>query len=160
SLAPVSVNFSAGWSGEVSANTPDLLEVTLDKEDYAAGETMKLRINSRFDGKATIAIISDQVQTMQLADVKKGDNEIAVPVTAAWGASAYAIAIAHRPLDSQARRMPGRALGLAAFSVDAQKRKLTVAIQTPEKVQPRRTLTIPLTIAGLRPGEEAYVTVA
>lgn len=160
SLAPVSINFSAGWSGEVSANTPDLLDVTLDKKNYAAGDTMKLRINARFAGKATIAIIGDQVQDMQLVDVKVGDNEVLVPVQAKWGASAYAVAIAHRPLDSNARRMPGRALGLAAFSVDADKRKLTVAIETPDKVQPRRTLTVPLRVGGLTPGEEAYVTVA
>jgi len=160
SFAPVSVNFSAGWSGDVSANTPDLLEISLDNKDYAAGETMKLRINSRFNGRATIVIVSDQVREMRLADVKTGDNEIAIPVTGDWGASAYAIAIAHRPLDSAARRMPGRALGLAAFSVDAGKRKLAIAIQTPDKVRPRQTLTVPLRIDGLAPNEEAYVTVA
>jgi len=159
-FAPVSVNFSAGWSGDVSATTPDLLEVTIDKKDYAAGDTMKMRINSRFSGKATIAIISDQVREMQLADLKTGDNEISIPVKGDWGASAYAVAIAHRPLDSAARRMPGRALGLAAFSVDADKRKLSIAIETPEKVQPRRTLTVPVRIGGLTPGEEAYITLA
>ncbi|MGE3246286.1 MAG: alpha-2-macroglobulin [Beijerinckiaceae bacterium] len=160
SLAPVSVNFSSGWSGDVSASTPDLLEVNLDKKDYAAGDTLKLKIYSRFAGKATVAIVGTQVQEMQLADVQKGDNEISIPVKADWGASVYAIAIAHRPLDQQARRMPGRALGLAHFSVDPDKRKLSVAIETPEKVQPRRSVTIPVRIGGLTPGEEAYVTVA
>ncbi|MCC2098603.1 MAG: alpha-2-macroglobulin family protein [Hyphomicrobiales bacterium] len=159
-FAPVSVNFSAGWSGDVSASTPDLLEVTIDKKNYAAGDTMKMQVNARFEGKATIAIISDQVREMHLADLKKGDNVISIPVKDGWGASAYAVAIAHRPLDSAARRMPGRALGLAAFSVDTDKRKLSVAIETPEKVQPRRTVTVPVRIGGLAAGEEAYVTVA
>ena len=160
SLAPVSVNFNVGWSGEASANTPDLLDVTLDKKDYAQGEELKLRVHSRFAGKATVAIIGNAVHELRQADLVEGDNDIAVPVAADWGASAYAVVFAHRPLDSQAKRLPGRALGLVAFSVDNAKRKLDVAIETPEKTTPRSTLAIPVRIGGLTPGEEAYVTVA
>ncbi len=160
SLAPVSVSFYVGWSGEASANTPDLLDVTLDKKEYAQGDQLKLRVHSRFAGKATVAIIGTSMHDMVLADLKIGDNDITIPVKADWGASAYAVAFAHRPLDSQARRMPGRALGLAAFSVDSDKRKLNVAIETPDKTLPRSKLAIPVRIGGLTPGEEAYVTVA
>ena len=56
--------------------------------------------------------------------------------------------------------MPGRALGLAWFGIDAAARKLEVAIGAPEKARPRETLTLPIKIGGLAPGEEAEVTVA
>lgn len=160
SLTPVSVTFNVGWSGDVSANTPDLLDVTLNKKNYTLGEAMSVRVASRFAGKATIIIAGDKVHESFLVDVKKGDNDIGLPVKAEWGASAYAIAIAHRPLDQQSKRRPGRALGLAWFSVDADKRKLNVSIETPARTQPRRTLSVPVRIGGLKPGEEAYVTVA
>ena len=32
------MTFGVGWSGEATAETPDLLEVTLDKADYKPGE--------------------------------------------------------------------------------------------------------------------------
>jgi uncharacterized protein YfaS (alpha-2-macroglobulin family) len=160
SLAPVSSSFNVGWSGDASADTPDLLEVNLDKKGYNAGEALKLRVNSRFEGKATIAIVGDQLRELVLADLKTGDNNIDIPVKAEWGASAYAVVLAHRPLDQQARRMPGRALGLAWFAVEADQRKLEVSMPVPEKVEPRKPFTIPVEIKGLTPGEDAYITLA
>ncbi|MDF2119818.1 alpha-2-macroglobulin [Roseiarcaceae bacterium H3SJ34-1] len=159
-LAPTSITFNVGWSGDVSAETPDLLEVTLDKTDYKPGDQMKVRIASRFNGKATVAVVGDKVQDIRLADVVTGDNEVSIPVKAEWGAGAYAVAMAHRPLDQAAKRMPGRALGLAWFQVDSTVRKLDVAIDAPEKMEPRRSLTMPIKLTGLAAGEEAYVTVA
>ena len=56
--------------------------------------------------------------------------------------------------------MPGRALGLAWFSIDEAAHKLNVAIQAPDKTRPREPLTVPIQIGGLAPGEEAEVAVA
>ncbi len=158
--APTSVNFEVGWSGDATAETPDLLQVTLDKTSYRAGEQMKVRIASRFDGKASVAIVGDKVNDLRMLDVKTGDNVLTLPVSADWGSGAYAVALAHRPLDQAAKRMPGRALGLAWFGVDQDARKLEVSIEAPAKIEPRRALTIPVRLAGLAAGEEAYVTLA
>ena len=158
--APTSITFEVGWSGDASADTPALLQVTLDKTQYAAGEKMKIAIASRFTGKATVAIVGERVEDLRTLDVKTGDNVIEVPVNPAWGASAYALVLAHRPLDQAARRMPGRALGVAWFGIDQEARKLAVQIDVPAKIEPRRALAIPLHIANLAPGEEAYVTLA
>src|SRR6185312_6492679 len=40
-VAPTSVTFSVGYSGEQTADTPDLLDVKIDKAAYKAGETMQ-----------------------------------------------------------------------------------------------------------------------
>jgi uncharacterized protein YfaS (alpha-2-macroglobulin family) len=158
--AQTSVSFDVGWSGEARAETPDLLDVTLDKPAYGAGETMKLKVAARSDARATLAIIGDGVKKIIEADLRKGDNDISVPVEAGWGVGAYAVVLAHRPLDKAAARMPGRALGLAWFSVDPAARKLDIALNAPEKTRPREKLVLPIQVAGLAAGEEAYVTVA
>ncbi len=158
--AQTSVTFDVGWSGEARQQTPDLLDVTLDKKAYASGDTMKLKIFARSDEKATLAIVGDGVKKTLLADLKQGDNEIAVPVDAAWGGGAYALVLAHRPLDKAANRMPGRALGIAWFAVDPALHKLDVKLDAPPKTRPREKMTLPIEVAGLQAGEEAYVTVA
>jgi alpha-2-macroglobulin len=158
--AQTSVAFDVGWSGEAKAPTPDQLDVTLDKPGYASGETMKLKVFARSDAKATVAVLGEGVKATIDADLKKGDNEIAVPVGAGWGVGAYALVLAHRPLDKAAGRMPGRAIGLAWFSVDPAAHKLDVAIDAPERARPRGKLDLPIQLAGLAPNEEAYVTVA
>ncbi len=157
---PTSVTFESGWSGTASAETPDLLEVGLDKKSYAAGDTMRLRINSRFAGTATLAILGESLADTIPLDLAVGETVKTLPVSRDWGTSAYVVVLAHRPLDTAARRMPGRALGLAWFSIDSDTHKLEVALPLPEKARPRQPLSVPIEIAGLSSGEEARVVVA
>ena len=155
-----SVSFDVGWSGTASADTPDNVVVTLDKTSYAPGEEAKLRIASHAAGKATVALVGDKLEQFLDVDLVEGDNVVPFKVGADWGAGAYAVATTYRPLDAKAKRMPGRALGLAWFGIDSAARKLEVAIGAPEKARPREKLALPIKIGGLAPGEEAEVTVA
>ena len=157
---PTSLAFESGWSGGASAQAPDLLDVSLDKPNYKPGEEMRLRIASRFAGTATIAIVSESLNTLTTLAVKEGDTVKAIPVSGDWGAGAYAVVLAYRPLDKAANRMPGRAIGLAWFGIDPQAHGLDVRLAPPAKTRPRGPLTIPLEIKGLGQGEEARVTVA
>lgn len=158
--APVSVSFQVGWSGEATAETPDLLELALDRQAYAAGETMRVALNPRFSGKATLLVVSDAVRLARMIDVTEGENIVEIPVEEDWGAGAYLVALAHRPLDAAARRQPGRALGLAWFSIDRTERTLAMQVETPALARPGGPLELPITLTGLAPGEEAYVTLA
>ncbi|HEY1944627.1 MAG TPA: alpha-2-macroglobulin [Roseiarcus sp.] len=155
-----SITFDVGWSGTASADTPDNVVVTLDKASYAAGEEAKLRIASRYRGKATVALVGDKLDQVIDVDLAEGDTVVPFKVGANWGAGAYAVATTYRPLDTKAKRMPGRALGLAWFSIDESARRLDVAIEAPDKARPRETMNVPIKIAGLAAGEEANVTVA
>lgn len=157
---PTSLGFESGWSGDASAQAPDLLDVSLDKANYKPGEEVRVRIASRFAGSATIAIVSESLNTLTTLDVKEGDTVKALPVSADWGSGAYAVVLAYRPLDKAANRMPGRAIGLAWFAIDQDAHGLTVKLDPPAKTRPRGSLTIPLEIKGFAQGEEARVTVA
>ena len=155
-----SVAFDVGWSGTASADTPDNVVVTLDKTNYAPGEEAKLRIASAFAGKATVALIGDHVERFIDVDLVAGDNVVPFPVGADWGPGAYAVALTHRPLDVSAKRMPGRAIGVAWFAIDRDAHKLDIALDAPQLARPRRSMTLPIHVAGLAPGEEAFVTVS
>ena len=158
--AAASVTFSVGWSGGETADVPDLLDLTLDKAAYSSGETLRARIAPKFKGTATIAVVSDKLHEVLDVSVPEGGTVVNVPVKAEWGAGAYLVATAYRPLDQSAKRLPGRALGLAWFSVDRDKRALSVSVGAPERTRPRQDLTLPIKLAGLKSGEEAKVTVA
>ena len=53
SIPPTSVTFDAGFYSDASADTPDLLEIALDKAEYAAGDTMQVAVTARTAGKVT-----------------------------------------------------------------------------------------------------------
>ena len=158
--AQTSLTFTVGWSGDQTADTPDLLDMTLDKASYVSGDILKVRLNPRFAGKATLAIVSDRMHDIRVVDVAAGGTDVTLPVRAEWGPGAYLVVLAHRPLDQAAKRMPGRSLGTAWFDIDQDKRTLQVKVDAPEKIRPRGTLSLPIKIAGLDAGEEARITVA
>jgi len=155
-----SYGFAVGWAGSEKAEAPDVLDVSIDKRAYAAGEEVKVRVKPRFAGTATVAIVSDKVQTMKVVDVGTDGATVSFTADPAWGAGAYAVALAHRPLDVKARRMPGRAMGVAWFGVAPETRGLDVALTPAELIRPRGKLTIPVAIGGVPAGTKAHVVVA
>ncbi|MGL4636337.1 MAG: MG2 domain-containing protein [Beijerinckiaceae bacterium] len=155
-----SVSFDVGYVAQAKADTPDVLDVALDKSAYAGGETMQVRLAPRFAGKATLAIVSDRVHAIQTLDLPAGGTTVPVRIDGTWGASAYVVVLAHRPLDQQAQRMPGRAIGLSWFSIGKAQRTLSVETGAPQMVRPRGKLDLPIKVSGIAAGEEAFVSVA
>ena len=155
-----SVQFDVGWYSDGSADTPDLLETSIDKPEYQSGDTMVVSVNARSAGKLTINVLGDRLLTTQTTDIKEGTAQVRIPVGKDWGTGAYVVATLRRPLDAAALRMPGRAIGLKWFGIDKQARTLAVKLSPPALVRPNATLKVPVKLSGLNPGEDAKVVVA
>ncbi len=155
-----SVQFDVGWYSDGSADTPDLLETSIDKPEYASADTMVVTVNARSSGKLTINVVGDRLLTTQTTDVSEGPAQVKIPVGKDWGTGAYVVATLRRPLDAAALRMPGRAIGLKWFSIDRKSRTLAVKLSPPALVRPNTTLKLPVKVSGLNPGEDAKIVVA
>ncbi|WP_245304294.1 alpha-2-macroglobulin family protein, partial [Hoeflea olei] len=158
--AETSLLFDAGWYVEAkSIESPDGLEIALDKDSYTVGETAHLRISPRFAGEALITVGTERLIATTTVSVGEGGATVDLAVTEAWGAGAYVTATLYRPGDEQSR-MPMRAIGVKWLSVDPEARKLDVSLDLPERTEPRGPFTVPVTLAGLEPGEQAFVSVS
>jgi uncharacterized protein YfaS (alpha-2-macroglobulin family) len=156
-----SVEFDAGWYVAASStDTPDALDVGLDKETYAVGDTAKLKISPHFAGEVLVTIGTENLIATQTATIAAAGGEIDVPVTDAFGAGAYVTTTLFRPGTAQDSHMPMRAIGVKWLKVDPANRKLSVKLTPPNQTLPRQPLLIPVQVAGAGVGEEAYVTVA
>jgi uncharacterized protein YfaS (alpha-2-macroglobulin family) len=155
-----SVQFDVGWYSDGSADTPDLLETSIDKPQYQSGDVMVVSVNARTAGKLTINVLGDRLLTTQTTDVKEGTTQVKIPVAKDWGTGAYVLATLRRPLDVAASRMPGRAIGLKWFGIDKNPRTLQVNLSPPALVRPNATLKVPVKLGGLNPGEDAKIVVA
>ncbi|HZP99084.1 MAG TPA: alpha-2-macroglobulin [Reyranella sp.] len=160
-----SVSFYVGWYGGSGDNeeAPDTLKVASDKQKYVAGENAKLRIEAPFNGEALIAIATDRIVATYTTKVASDGTTVDIPVKAEWGAGAYALVTAYRPLSSKADRVPTRAIGAVWLGLDPAQRTLTVQMAAPEKVTPRQKIEVPIHVSGHVAGasaSEAYVTLA
>lgn len=154
-----SVKFNAGWyTGGSGTDTPDVLEIGLDKPAYRVGETVQVRLKPRHAGKVLLSVVDNRLITMKTVDVDAGETMVDLPVTSEWGPGAYVTATLIRPAD--ASRNPSRALGLAWASVDPGDRKLDLAFTTPDQVAPRGPMEVAVRLANVQAGEVAHVTLA
>ena len=60
-----SVAFDAGFYVESNADTPDMLEIALDKGDYAPGDTMTVAVTARNAGRLTLNVVGDRLLATQ-----------------------------------------------------------------------------------------------
>jgi len=158
---PVSHRFYAGWYVEAkSIDTPETLQVSLDKNFYSPGDVAKVHIAAPFAGKAEVLVVDNRLIERRMVNVSAEGATLDLTVGENWGAGAYILASVFRPMDLTARRMPARAMGLAWAAVDPGDHKIAVSIDAPETARPRGTTPVTVTLANLPAGERAYITLA
>ena len=155
-----SVMFDAGFYVDASAETPDMLELALDKPEYQAGDVMTVSVTARSAGRLAVNVVGDKLLANQSADVQAGQAQVKLTVGPDWGAGAYIVVTLRRPLDAPAERMPGRAIGVQWFSIGRAAKTLTVELKPPALLRPDSALHVPIKISGLASGDEARVVVA
>jgi alpha-2-macroglobulin len=156
-----SVEFTAGWHVEArSTETPDGLEIALDRESYAPGDTARLSVSPRFAGTALVAVGAERLLHSFAADVPEDGAVLDIPVGEDWGAGAYVTVSLFRPGEGPESRLPQRAIGVKWLKLDPGERQLAVSLDLPEKVRPGDTLTIPVSVTGLAPGETGRIMLA
>lgn len=159
--AAASIDFYTGWYVSADAtSTPDRLDLSLDRDGYAPGDTATLRIVPRMAGTALITVMSDRVIARQAVTVTAGETLIPLTVTKDWGAGAYVTATVVRPMDVAAGQNPSRALGLAYATVEPVGKRLNVTIDAPDVARPRQTERVRVAVAGAAPGDQVWLTLA
>jgi len=161
--AQSSLRFHVGWWIEAEQpDVPDKLQAVLDKPSYQPGETAKLFVKAPFSGDAELAIASDRILSLRALSLPAEGITIDIPVDPAWDSGVYALVSAYRASDAPGpqQRGPGRAVGVAWLGVDSSSRTLVATLAAPAVARPRAPIEIPVKVAGLAAGEEAYVTVA
>jgi uncharacterized protein YfaS (alpha-2-macroglobulin family) len=155
-----SLSFDSGFYAESASDTPDLLEIALDKTDYKSGEALTVAVTATNAGHLTVNVFTDRLVASQTQEVKAGVSQVKLNVGKDWGTGAYLVATLRRPLDAPAQRMPGRAIGVQWFSIDKSARTFALDMKLPPTLRPNSTLNVPIKLAGLAPGEDARVVAA
>ncbi|WP_420336552.1 MG2 domain-containing protein [Roseibium sp.] len=156
-----SLSFNAGWySADATSDTPDYLDVGLDKASYRPGEVARLRLKPQMAGIAVVNVVAGGLVASQSIEVTAAETEIEIPVSDEWGAGAYVTASLYRPMDIDQKRMPSRSVGLSWLQVDPGNRSIDVEVSAPDRILPETTLDVPVRLANLEAGTKAYLTVA
>ncbi|HEY3797263.1 MAG TPA: alpha-2-macroglobulin [Caulobacteraceae bacterium] len=153
--------FSAGW-GAPADNTqaPDVVRVSPTAKTYRQGDTVEIAVKAPYAGQAQVAVATDRLIDFKTFNVPAGGGTVSLKTSADWGGGAYVLVTVIQPRDPVQTPLPRRALGLVYVPLDPGGRKLTVDIGTPDKIDSKAPVVVPLQVNGLGFGQSAHVTVA
>ncbi|KAB2848042.1 MAG: alpha-2-macroglobulin family protein, partial [Hyphomicrobiaceae bacterium] len=154
------VLFSSGWWAADNADSPEALDIALDKAKYKTGETARLTINGLGAGKALVTVVGRGLLSTREIEVKGRGTTVDLMVTEDWGTGVYVTATLYRPLDEKLKRMPSRSLGLKWVEIDRETRSIKVTLAAPDKLSGSGRLRVPVKLEGLSPGEDARLVVS
>ncbi|WP_371282115.1 alpha-2-macroglobulin [Dokdonella sp.] len=155
--------FTAGWSwnddnrgGEAR---PDKVKLSLDKQSYRAGDTLKVTLTPPHSGPGVLIVESDKMLYTRNIEARAG-SVFEIPVTEAWERhDIYLTALVFRGGSAAERITPARAVGEAFIPMDRSARKVDVQIEASKLMKPETDLPVTIKVPKLA-GKKARVTVS
>lgn len=158
----VSRKFYAYYWGSSTASSFEInkegqVEIILDKEEYAPGETAKALFVTPFTGKMLVTIEREEVMEHFYVEVTKNSTEIPIKLTDSHVPNVYITATLFRPHGEESNVPFLVGHGFAPIKVTNKNNRLPVEIRAPERVKPRTTQTITVKTT---PNKDIFVTLA
>ena len=155
------VRFSAGWGGPAGdVEAPDMVRVTAGTRSYAQGDTVDVTIKAPYAGEVQVAVATDHLIDFRTLSIGKDGASLHLKSSEDWGGGAYVLVTVIQPRDPVSSPRPRRALGLVYVPLDPKGRRLSVDVGTPDKIDSKSTIEIPVAVHGLPFGTRAHVTIA
>ena len=158
-----SIRYGVGWQAESSKtiSTPDKLNIKIDKSSYKKNDIMKLKVDSPYQGKGVITVLTDKVEFYKEIEINEYNKTFEVPIKD-WGVGAYIAVHLYKNNNNQNSadnlRNPARAIGLSWFKID--KEHIKVAVDLPETILPNTRLTIPVKVDNGSDNKKSFFTLA
>ena len=127
------------WGGDNSSfevNTEGHIDIELDKEGYAAGESAKVLFKTPFSGRMLVTVETDHVLSYQYLDVAKKTASIDLKLTGDHVPNIYVTATLIKPHELSDIPLTV-AHGFQSIKVDDRSRKIPVAITASASVRSR-----------------------
>jgi uncharacterized protein YfaS (alpha-2-macroglobulin family) len=155
--ASTAVEFCAGGWGYSpwAMKNPGRVQLDLDKDEYAPGDTATLAIKSPFAGKLLVTVERDDINYTTIETLTGNSGKITIPLTAELRPNAYVTATVVRAAKDLEPGEAGRAFGAIPINVDREANRIRPSITIPPDMRSNRALPVEV---STEPG--ATVTIA
>jgi len=144
----------AGMSAWAIKN-PSRLDLVLDKEEYAPGDTAHVQVRAPFSGKLLVTVERDRVFETHVYPMAGNTATIEVPITSDYRPNAFVTATLIRAVGDLEPGSAGRAFGAVPLPVNRAANRLKPEITAPQEIRPNTKLDI-----GIKATPGAVVTVS
>jgi uncharacterized protein YfaS (alpha-2-macroglobulin family) len=135
-LARVAYNVAGAANLTRSLERNAELQVTLDKADYAPGETIELAVRAPYTGAGLITVERDRVYAWQWFRATTTNSVQRIPLPAGLEGNGYVSVSFVRDVNSDEVFASPLSYGVAPFSISLAERKTGIALDAPDLVKP------------------------
>ncbi len=135
--------YASGWGyAPWAMESPERIEVDLDKKEYAVGEKASVQVRAPFGGTLLLTVEKDQVLEYIRVEMKENTATIPLTVKADWFPNAYITVTVIKNAANITPKAPARAFGVAPVMVKNPKKILPMTVKAPEVVTSRSKLSV------------------
>lgn len=136
--------YTSKWGNPPShGEAAQIIKLSADKESYATGEKIKLRVPSNEKSKLLLSIEQgNQIVSTQLIEGKAKETVIELPVTPAMAPNVFLHVSLVQPYANTANGLPLRMYGVLPLKITDPARTLHPIIETPSSLKPDETFAI------------------
>jgi uncharacterized protein YfaS (alpha-2-macroglobulin family) len=138
------VPFTVAGQGNLTANLEKntLLKLKLNRKDYKAGDSIEMNITAPYQGSGLISIESDRVHTYKWFSTTNQSSIQTIRIPDDLEGNAYVNVAFIRSQHSKEIYSSPLSYAVQSFSIERDKRKIDVQLETPKRVIPGEVLEI------------------
>ena len=149
--------YSTTTSSSFQVDREGRIEIIPDKESYKPGETAKVLFKTPFSGKMLVTVEREKVMEHRVVTVENNSAELELPITGAHLPNVFVSATLYKAHAAEGGAPFFVGHGYQPLMVEAPDNRLSVEIQAPDRIKPRRSQEI---IVKTNPEQDIYVTLA
>ena len=138
--------------------SPDLIQISTDKERYQVGEQVKIHLTAPFDGPASIKLAQDGILSNRVFQFKDGKADQIVSWDKSWDKGVWLLVSAWNKDQHQATHRC--AVGLTWLGGDLESYSIPLTLKLDKEILPRQKISIPLTIPKELAKDKVWAQVA
>lgn len=144
----VTVNILGSGSEPANLQTPQNLQIVLDKEDYKVGEEVTALVRAPFPGKLFLTIERERVYETRVIEMTGRETTVRLPVKPDYIPNMYVVGLIVRPPDDRLDTLPMESFGVVPLSVETKARAIPVAWDTPTVATSADGIDVALSVDG------------
>ncbi|MDL2291396.1 hypothetical protein LJC09_04765, partial [Desulfovibrio sp. OttesenSCG-928-F20] len=143
----VNVYGDAGQALAEGTGRMDQVELSLDKDEYRAGETARLAVKAPFAGTLLLGLEKGAQISTRVINMDAPGAVLDIPVTEGMDPNITITASVIRPVRGENREWHShRAFGTTALVMSKKPHRLEVSLAAPEKALPLAPVSVPFTV--------------
>ncbi|MEK6615609.1 MAG: alpha-2-macroglobulin family protein, partial [Bacteroidota bacterium] len=128
--------------------TPEKLDITLDKSAYDVDEIAVVNIRAPFDGKLFLTVEREKTYYTQVVNVTDNKAQISVPINSEYLPNVYIVGLLVRTPDEKNKTLPMASFGIIPLNVKKTSRTLNITWDCKTEVESKDGIDVKIKIAG------------